>query len=194
MPKCNKCGSDEKAEAKCCARCGTTLWRRLCANGHVMEPEWGTCRYCPSHLSGAPTRVIQATRVVTPLKPVSAESTAANIKQAGRTQLYTGTKEEKSLPLIGWLVITEGKDQWRDYRIASEQVVLGRDHGCDIVIDDSRASARHASVRVREANIFITDLDSSNGTFVNGAQIDRTELEDGAQIKVGDTLLKFKRF
>ena len=159
-----------------------------------MEPEWETCRYCPSPGNAAPTRVIKPTRVVTPLHSVPLEPLAPKNKQAGATQLYVGTKEDKFLPIVGWLVITEGKDQWRDFRIASDQIVLGRDRDCDIVIDDSRASARHASVRFRDEKLFITDLDSSNGTFVNGTQVDRMELEDGAEIKVGDTLLKFKRF
>jgi hypothetical protein len=138
--------------------------------------------------------VIKPTRVVSPLKPVSVDPVTIRDRQPGTTQLYDETKTGGGPQLAGWLVVTEGKDKWKDYRVTGDQIVLGRDKDCDIIIDDKRASARHASVRPRDEKIFVTDLDSSNGTFVNGAQISRVELEDGAEIKIGDTTLRFRRF
>lgn len=194
MAKCIKCGIEAKPEARFCMECGASLAERLCANGHVMELEWETCKYCPSTLSAASTKIIKPTRVVTPLKPVLSEQVTTKSKPLGATRLYVEPKEDRSVPIVGWVVVIEGKNKWRDFRVAGDQVLLGRDHDCEIVIDDIRASARHASIRVKEDKIFITDLDSSNGTFVNGIQINRLELDDGAEIRLGDTVLKFKRF
>lgn len=194
MPGCPKCGTEANHTARYCPRCGASLADRLCANGHIMEPDWDTCRYCPPATNPATTRVIKPTRVVSPLKPVPADPASAKTRPGATTQLYGGTKREGGGELVGWLVITEGKDKWKDYRIAQEQMVLGRDRECDVVVEDPRASARHASLRLREGSISLTDLDSSNGTFVNGARISRIELDDGAEIKIGDTFLRFRKF
>jgi len=158
-----------------------------------MEPDWDTCRYCPPANVGA-TRVIKPTRVVSPLRVAGIDPAGVKKKPMGTTQLYSESKKESSAELLGWLVVTQGKEQWRDYRITGGHFVLGRDKDCDIVIDDGHVSSRHASLRFREGKMVLTDLDSSNGTFVNGDQISRVDLEDNAEIKIGDTVLKFRKF
>ena len=62
-------------------------------------------------------------------------------------------------------------------------IVIGR--AGDLAIDDEQASRQHAVI---EAGI-IGDLGSTNGTFVNGIAVDKVPLEDGAVVRIGDTLL-----
>jgi len=166
---------------------------RRCPNGHVIEAEWDTCKYCPAPVHGGVTKVVMPTRVVTDVDIPGSEEGAGKKAAFGKTLLYGEKKDEDIPPLLGWLVVTEGKRRWQDFRVTNQQLVIGRDKACDIVVDDEHASSRHASVRLKEGKLFITDLDSGNGTLVNDEEIARAELEDDAIIKIGDTKLRFRK-
>jgi pSer/pThr/pTyr-binding forkhead associated (FHA) protein len=72
--------------------------------------------------------------------------------------------------------------------------VLGRDAGATVVIDHGSVSRRHARVLVRETGAFVEDLQSRNGTFVNGKAIDGlTELHDGDVVALGPVSLVIER-
>jgi pSer/pThr/pTyr-binding forkhead associated (FHA) protein len=72
-------------------------------------------------------------------------------------------------------------------------LTLGRSRDCDIAIDDPSVSRRHAEVH-READGFaLVDLGSTNGTKVNGQKIDRSSLQNGDRITLGQTELRFER-
>ncbi len=73
------------------------------------------------------------------------------------------------------------------------KIVIGRDRSCDIVIDNKLVSKRHAMIQKIKGDYFVTDLKSTNGTFVNGERVPDgkyVRLEPGARIKVGKSLLK----
>ena len=63
---------------------------------------------------------------------------------------------------------------------------LGRHPESDIVLTDPSVSTRHAIIKHREKGRFIQDLDSSNGTRVNGAEIEEALLNDGDRLSFGD--------
>src|SRR5688500_12398992 len=74
------------------------------------------------------------------------------------------------------------------------EMVLGRE-GADIEIEDSAVSRRHALVRPSGDDLEIEDLDSTNGTFVNGARIDSaTRLSQGDFVNIGQSTLEFAGF
>lgn len=63
--------------------------------------------------------------------------------------------------------------------------------GADLSIDDPLLSRRHARFVVREGRLFVADLDSTNGTFVNGLRIDdEMRLHGGDAVKLGGTTLE----
>ena len=65
--------------------------------------------------------------------------------------------------------------------------VLGRGEGADIRIDSKKLSRMHARFTVVEDKLYVEDLDSKNGTFVNGQRVtQRRELIKGDQLKFGD--------
>lgn len=65
--------------------------------------------------------------------------------------------------------------------------VIGRSEEVEIVLKSSRASRRHAKLEVREDGATIEDLNSANGTYVNGVQVDgRLRLQSGDFIVIGD--------
>ncbi|MBL8724492.1 MAG: FHA domain-containing protein [Planctomycetes bacterium] len=70
--------------------------------------------------------------------------------------------------------------------------VVGRTAGCDLVIDDSKASRRHLRVIVEAGVAEVEDLDSSNGTLLNGKPVTRRLLRDGDQVQIGKTVLVYR--
>jgi hypothetical protein len=71
----------------------------------------------------------------------------------------------------------------------TDEIVIGRENA-DLEIDDAEISRRHVAVRRLERTLEVEDLGSSNGTFVDGKQIDApTPVGGGAEIKLGRTVL-----
>ena len=81
----------------------------------------------------------------------------------------------------------------RRYPIDQPVVVLGRAPGCDITLDDRNVSRRHAEVRRRGPVVVLVDLESTNGTIVNGRRIREHPLADGDHITLGNSRLTFER-
>jgi pSer/pThr/pTyr-binding forkhead associated (FHA) protein len=70
---------------------------------------------------------------------------------------------------------------------------LGRDPGSDIRLDDDEfASARHARIEPRSDGVWVEDLGSTNGTFVNGERITAERLAPGDVLRVGQTELRLE--
>ncbi|HEY6325082.1 MAG TPA: FHA domain-containing protein [Candidatus Cybelea sp.] len=70
---------------------------------------------------------------------------------------------------------------------------LGRDKGTEIVLRDPEVSRRHARFESQEGVVFVEDLKSSNGTFLNGRRVtDAIEVRPGDEIDVGATRILVK--
>lgn len=121
------------------------------------------------------------------------------------TVLRTGT--EKTDPdsiktgRIPVLIVLEGPDKDLHHPVRKEETSIGRDAGADVTLDDSKASRFHsrilftnlgASDQVPDCRL--CDLDSTNGTFLNGVEVLDEEgvwLQDRDRIRVGDTLIGY---
>jgi len=66
-----------------------------------------------------------------------------------------------------------------------DKITIGRAEGNDIVINDGSVSSKHAEMVAEHGNYRVTDLDSTNGTRVNGEKITDAFLENGTLIKFG---------
>lgn len=84
------------------------------------------------------------------------------------------------------------------FEIRESGFTIGRSAGCDIFIDDPAVSGRHCIIDIvppgRETDIpgfRIRDLESTNGTFVNGEKIDQKDLRHDDTIRVGMKSFKF---
>jgi len=71
--------------------------------------------------------------------------------------------------------------------LTAEPLAIGRDPENDLVLDDRRVSRRHAEVRLRLGRYTLYDLQSTNGTFVNGRRVAEVVLSDGDEIVIGGT-------
>jgi pSer/pThr/pTyr-binding forkhead associated (FHA) protein len=69
-----------------------------------------------------------------------------------------------------WLVVSEGPDAGREWRL-TETLVVGRAGDADVVLADPTVSRHHASLSAQGETAIVEDLQSSNGTFVNGEQV-----------------------
>jgi S1-C subfamily serine protease len=90
-----------------------------------------------------------------------------------------------------WLTFRSGEGGGGSVRATGERFVLGRDPGCDLVVDDPRVSRHHAYLRVREdGTAEIHDMASANGTIVNGHRLTGPVVLAGdEQIQIGGTVL-----
>jgi pSer/pThr/pTyr-binding forkhead associated (FHA) protein len=73
-----------------------------------------------------------------------------------------------------------------------ERTSIGRSRDNNIHLADERTSRHHARIDLEQGIFVIIDLDSANGTFVNGQRIQRQVLRSGDEIRIGDTHLRFR--
>jgi hypothetical protein len=91
----------------------------------------------------------------------------------------------------GVIVAREGSVK-REVSLTADPITVGRDPKNDIVLDDRRVSRRHAEVRLRLGRYTLYDLQSTNGTFVNGRRIAEMVLSDEDRITIGGAELVVK--
>ncbi|HLK38157.1 MAG TPA: DUF4388 domain-containing protein [Polyangiaceae bacterium] len=84
-----------------------------------------------------------------------------------------------------------GKYQGGEFPIAAEkQIVVGRSSDLDMVLVEDMVSRKHARIAMQGEQIWIEDLGSTNGTFVNGEKIKRARLKEGDRVLIGTSILK----
>jgi len=88
----------------------------------------------------------------------------------------------------GALVLPDG----RRVTIGDDPVSIGRSPDCDVVLSDPNVSRHHAEVRLQQGDFVVVDLGSTNGTRVNGAGVKERRLDEGDEITVGTTELRFE--
>ena len=73
-----------------------------------------------------------------------------------------------------------------------DQVILGRDVRCDVMLNNDSISRRHAEIVRMAEGWLIRDLGSQNGTYVNGQRVQECVLQEGDLITIGDVNLNFE--
>ena len=81
------------------------------------------------------------------------------------------------------LTLLLGRRTMQVYDFKQESIVIGRDDGADVLIDNPSVSRRHAEIRLAEEGWVVEDLGSSNGTFIRG-----TKINAPAPIGLGDEI------
>lgn len=89
------------------------------------------------------------------------------------------------------LVAVSGSEIGRRYPLTEPRTTLGRSPDAGIVIHEQGVSRFHAAVERREDGLWIHDLESTNGTIVNGVRVREQLLEQGAQLRIGKALFKY---
>lgn len=79
-----------------------------------------------------------------------------------------------------------GKEAGRELPFRpGEELILGRGKAAHVVLDDEKASRRHARIVCEECTLTLEDLGSANGTLLNGRKVQRSSLQDGDVIRIG---------
>jgi len=92
------------------------------------------------------------------------------------------------------LYIIDGHDKRQTIEFSGDSLLLGRSPDCDLQIKDHFVSRKHLRISRKGSRIFIKDLNSRNGTFVNGEPINpgiEVELPEGVPVVMGMTVLCF---
>jgi signal transduction histidine kinase len=89
------------------------------------------------------------------------------------------------------LFVIQGRDQGTRFRLDELPVTIGRGTTNAVQLHDTEISREHAQLFRRGDVIYVRDLDSSNGTFVNGKPVKEHELASGDQLQLGRTLLLY---
>jgi pSer/pThr/pTyr-binding forkhead associated (FHA) protein len=91
------------------------------------------------------------------------------------------------------LVVIEGDERGQVYPLMQKgQFVIGRSTSTNIRLKDVKVSRHHCSVERVRGHFIIADNGSSNGTIVNGEQVNKTVLKQGDYIRIGFTILRFE--
>ncbi len=77
------------------------------------------------------------------------------------------------------------------FPIRQPEVVIGRGEAADLLLPNVSVSRKHARVSVQEDRVFITDLESANGTVVNGERVQSQELANGDELRIGKFSMTF---
>ncbi|MBL8792521.1 MAG: FHA domain-containing protein [Planctomycetia bacterium] len=84
------------------------------------------------------------------------------------------------------LIVTQGSNKGKGIPVSKSEFCIGRDPKCHLRPASQAVSKRHCLIHIRDDQIFVEDLKSTNGTFVNEDQVQgERELKDGDLLKVG---------
>jgi len=72
----------------------------------------------------------------------------------------------------------------------NREIIIGRSSDLDMVLVEDMVSRRHAKISTTDSEVYIQDLGSTNGTFVNGEKVTRSRLVEGDRILVGTSIIK----
>jgi two-component system, cell cycle response regulator len=89
------------------------------------------------------------------------------------------------------LVVIYGEFLGRRFEISDAPLTIGRSPECSIQLADDSASRQHCRVSPGEDGVVLVDLNSTNGTYVNGTAVSARHLRDGDRVQVGRTIFKF---
>jgi MoxR-like ATPase len=89
------------------------------------------------------------------------------------------------------IVFGSGPHRGQEVDVSDSGITLGRSSNASVCIDDPLLSGEHLTIKAQNETWLAVDLNSANGTRVNGEEIKERELQGGEEIQVGDTLISF---
>lgn len=90
------------------------------------------------------------------------------------------------------LVVVQGSASQAALDLSTASLLIGRDNSCGLVVNEVQVSRQHARIDYLSGNWIISDLNSSNGTFINNTSITRHTLRHGDLVQIGQTVLRFE--
>jgi pSer/pThr/pTyr-binding forkhead associated (FHA) protein len=101
------------------------------------------------------------------------------------------TKRPRGEPRV--LIVTQGSQTGQSAALADGVIMIGRGADCQIILDDDYVSTRHARVVSGENGVYVEDMGSTNGSYVNGQRITApTTITMSDTVRIGKTILKLE--
>jgi catechol 2,3-dioxygenase-like lactoylglutathione lyase family enzyme len=120
--------------------------------------------------------------------PVTVSALEDPQQRRGRFDIVSEVREGPSGLPAASIVMADGNR----VVLGPETLTIGRLPESAIVVNDPNASRRHAEIRRVGSEVLVVDLNSTNGTRVNGAPVKERKLADGDQVVIGTTVLRFE--
>lgn len=117
----------------------------------------------------------------------------------GSTQNLSSTMQLPIIPLIeefdlksmSHLEISLPGQTMRRIELGRNEITIGRDEDCTIHLPVANVSRKHACLFARGEDFLVEDLNSTNGTLVNGVKVSRCVLRNSDQIRIGEARIQF---
>lgn len=190
---------------------------KQCDKGHFYKDALQECNYCPKTESSSSENVTEILDTDSSNFDNSSEKTQVfgnTTQQASKKQesfdpertIISGSSSnnssndsnDKIIPkrkLRAWLVSFDLEDFGVDFRVLEGKNTIGSKSSNDITVQDSEVSGLQGIILCRKDKFFLTDEVSSNGTLLNGNDLEPRkpyDINDGDKIKIGNTTLLFK--
>lgn len=194
---------------------------KKCSKGHFYKEDKASCPYCPGNNSSVDikTEVLSKTEASSENDSLKTQvfggqdpAKTTNLKESNSNEPFDATKTmivggqqsssngasntQVRRRLRGWLVSFDIEDFGVDFKILEGRNMIGSKSSNEITIQDPQVSSVHALILCRKDTFLLTDEMSSNGTAINGEDLsprNPSELNDGDEIKIGNTTLLFKK-
>jgi pSer/pThr/pTyr-binding forkhead associated (FHA) protein len=110
-----------------------------------------------------------------------------------KTRIKSPSQSKQKIPrqLQASLVIVKGFAEGMEYPLTKAYTVMGRDKAANVFLKDPHVSSEHAAIVYQDGSYILKDLDSTNGTLMNGTIIKQSYLKHGDLFRIGDTTLQF---
>jgi pSer/pThr/pTyr-binding forkhead associated (FHA) protein len=118
------------------------------------------------------------------IREITATQGAAAKPKMIETSRLTPAHKIENEPLFRYFLVPQNKMSERTY-LTKTSTVLGRDPTADVVIDNTDVSWRHCLLDIQTRGVFIRDLDSTNGTYVNTILVRDGQVNPGDRIELG---------
>lgn len=92
------------------------------------------------------------------------------------------------------LVVTEGEDKGKKFKLDKPSTKIGKKEGNDFALTDKTVSRNHLEIEYTSDSFLLRDMNSTNGTYVNGTKVKEAYLAPGDIIKLGNTSIEFQAF
>lgn len=195
---------------------------KKCPQGHTYKADLDECPICNSgknmefpRIQGEATQIIpgldgetfglKTTTDDVPIQVNNAEidphmdfaktMVEEEVQEEDESGAIVNRKETRSASrLVGWLVTYTLDPNGVDFRLFEGRNIIGKDFDCRVCVNDPKVSGQHAILLFRNDKFRLKDNLSTNGTLVNGEDIDDDSvvLHDGDIIQVGDTVFLFR--
>ena len=117
------------------------------------------------------------------------------INEDDTTQIKKEKESEDGLSLPKdkdiFLYVIKGPRSGYKFKVTKPRIIVGRGGQSDLIIPDLEVSRQHFSLEISENKTILRDLNSTNGTYIEGEKVSSVKLEDRTEIQIGQSAILY---